>query len=68
MKGVVLIALVLILFVGCRSWEPIVGIEDIEYAQCDTISIKTLDGVTTCTVRCVVQSGNETLFYINCDE
>ena len=66
MKGVVLIAL--LLFAGCRSWEPVVGVEDIEYSICDTISIKTLNGITTCTVRCTDQYGNETTTYINCDE
>ena len=66
MKGMVLI--VLMLFAGCRSWEPVVGIEDIEFAICDTISIKTLNGITTCTIRCTDQYGNETIKFINCGE
>ena len=65
----IFIFLLVILLVNCRP--DIVGVEDAElWSICDTINIKynPRDSLTTCTLRCVDEYGDESIIYINCGE
>ena len=60
--------LVVILLVSCRS--NVVEVEEVElWSVCDTINVKynPRDSITTCTLRCIDENGNEFVIYINCD-